>query len=98
MESMIFNFICLIRRDIRMPEKLKSRKFIMAIGAAIVVLLNDGLDLGIEKETVYTFTTIVAGWILGESYVDSKRIQNGGSASGQFNINEEHQGDQGPSV
>ena len=54
-------------------NKLKSRKFWMAVVTAVLIVLNDGLDLGIDTETVIAFAGIVATFIIGESAVDAKR-------------------------
>lgn len=54
-------------------SKLKSRKFILAVVGAILIILNDGLDLGIDSETVLAFAGLLAVWIGGESVVDAKR-------------------------
>lgn len=63
-----------------MKAKLTSRKFWLAVVSAILVVLNEGLDLGISNETVLAFAGIVITWILGETAVDVKRIkQNDGS-------------------
>lgn len=56
-----------------MKSKFKSRKFWMAVVTAVLIVLNDGLDLGIDKETVIAFAGIVATFILGEAAVDAKR-------------------------
>ena len=53
-----------------MKSKLLSRKFILAVVSALLVILNDGLDLGIDKDTVIAFAGIVATYIIGESAVD----------------------------
>ena len=59
-----------------MKQKFKSRKFWMAVVSAILVILNEGLDLGIDQDTVLTFAGLVATWILGESVVDATRAKN----------------------
>ena len=56
-----------------MSNKFKSRKFILAVVSAILIVLNDGLELGIDSNTVLAFAGIVATWIIGESAVDAKR-------------------------
>lgn len=56
-----------------MAKKFKSRKFILAVVTAVLIVLNDGLDLGIDSETVLAFAGIVAVWITGESVVDTAR-------------------------
>ena len=54
-------------------QKFKSRKFWMAVVTAILVVLNDGLDLGVDSDTVLAFAGIVATWNIGESAVDATR-------------------------
>lgn len=71
-------------------KKFTSRKFILAVTGAILIVLNDGLDLGIDSETVIAFAGLLATWIVGESAVDAKR------ASGKNKIDEP--GDTGPAV
>lgn len=61
-----------------MKEKFKSRKFWMAVVTAVLVVLNDGLDLGIDSETVLAFAGIVATFILGEAAVDASRVKKEG--------------------
>lgn len=58
-----------------MLQKLKSRKFIIAVVGAILIIANDGLDLGIESETVLAFAGLLATWIVGEAAVDAKRAE-----------------------
>lgn len=48
----------------------------MAVVTAILVVLNDGLDLGIERDTVIAFASLVISWILGESVVDATRAKS----------------------
>jgi hypothetical protein len=67
----------LLRRVKKMAKKFKSRKFILAVVTAVLIVLNDGLDLGIDSETVLAFAGIVAVWITGESVVDTARARKG---------------------
>lgn len=60
------------RRKILM-KKLKSRKFILAVVGAALIIANDGLDLGINSDTVLAFAGLLATWIVGEAAVDAKR-------------------------
>lgn len=53
-------------------EKLKSRKFWMAVVSAVLIVLNEGLGWGIPEETVMPFAALVLGWIFAEAYVDGK--------------------------
>ncbi|RCW44211.1 hypothetical protein [Paenibacillus prosopidis] len=54
-------------------RKFKSRKFILALVGAGLIIANDGLDLGIDSETVLAFAGLLATWIVGESAVDARR-------------------------
>ena len=54
-------------------EKLKSRKFWMAVIAAALIVANEGLGLDIPTDTVMAFAAVVIGYIFGEAYVDSHR-------------------------
>jgi len=71
-------------------NKFKSRKFWMAVISGVLVILNDGMDIGIDNQTVMAFAGIVMSFIFGEAYVDSKRT--GGKNDAQ------HFGDSGPAV
>ena len=51
-------------------ERLKSRKLWMAIVSAVLIILNEGLGWNIPSETVMSFTAVVLGYLLGQSYVD----------------------------
>ncbi len=56
-----------------MPEKLKSRKFWMAVVGGLLVVANEGLELGIDPQTVLNFSALVLGWIFAEAYVDGHK-------------------------
>ena len=79
-----------IRRESIQMKKFTSRKFILAVTGAILIVLNDGLDLGIDSDTVIAFAGLLATWIVGESAVDAKR------AGGSNKMDEP--GDTGPAV
>jgi len=66
-----------ITRRMKAMQKFKSRKFWMAVVTGGLVILNDGLDMGIDSQTVLAFAGLVATWILGESAVDAKRVAKG---------------------
>lgn len=63
----------------KMKSKWKSRKFWMSIIAALLVVANEGLDLGISSETVMTFAALVASFIFSEAYVDGKKKKDDGT-------------------
>ena len=56
-----------------MKSKFLSRKFLMALISAALVIANDGLNLGLDSNTIIAFGSIVVGWIIGESAIDAKR-------------------------
>ena len=56
-------------------EKLKSRKFWMAIATAILLVLREGLGWDIPTDTVMGFVAVVLGWIFAEAYVDGKHAE-----------------------
>lgn len=53
-------------------ERLKSRKFLMAVATALLMILNEGLELGIPTDVYGWIVGVVIAWILGESYIDGK--------------------------
>jgi hypothetical protein len=58
-------------------KKLLSRKFLLSVVSAVLIILNDGLDLGIDSDTVLAFAGLIATYILGESAVDiAKKPKN----------------------
>lgn len=59
------------RTSTEMSAKLKSRQFIMALATGILVVLDDGLDLGLPKETIMMVVAVVVGYIFGQSAVDA---------------------------
>lgn len=69
-----------------MKSKLLSRKFILAVVTAVLIVLNDGLDLGIDSQTVLAFAGIIATYIVGESAVDVARKPQGGKGNADFEV------------
>lgn len=63
-------------RRVKLMNKFKSRKFWMAVITGILIVLNDGLDLGIDQDTVLAFAGIMATFILGEAGVDALRTKS----------------------
>lgn len=55
-----------------MVDRLKSRKFLMAVAAAVLIVLNEGLGLGIPADAYGWFVGVVVAYILGEAYTDGK--------------------------
>ena len=54
----------------KLPERLKSRKFWVAVLTALGVFLNEALDLGVRQETLQELAIIVSAYLLGQSFVD----------------------------
>ena len=53
-----------------MLEKFKSRKFLLALGSALLVLLNEGLGFGIPEEAFNRLVALVVAYLLAEGAVD----------------------------
>lgn len=61
-----------------LPGKLQSRKFWVAIIGALFMVLNDGLGLGIDQETVEDTLKLLLAWIGVEGAADVvKGLRNG---------------------
>lgn len=54
-------------------EKLKSRKFWVAVLGALLIALNDQLEWGFTHESILGMVGIVMTYILGQSHVDAKK-------------------------
>lgn len=56
-----------------MSNKWKSRKFWSAVVGALVLVANEGLDLGLDRDTIMAFTGLILGYIFVEGQVDKAR-------------------------
>jgi len=54
-----------------MYRKFASRKFILAVVTAILIILNEGLGLGIPEEAVKQIVNVILGWIIVEGANDA---------------------------
>lgn len=54
-----------------MLDKLKSRKFWIAVLSGLLVLLNDQFGWGITPDTLNKFVTLMIGYLLAEGAVDA---------------------------
>jgi hypothetical protein len=54
---------------------LTSRKFWVAVGTILAIILSDILGVDLEPETVVTVVVAVAAYILGESWVDGRGVK-----------------------
>lgn len=53
-----------------MLERLRSRKLWAAIIAAVVIIADRQLSLGLDDTAVQSLTALVVAYILGQAYVD----------------------------
>lgn len=51
-------------------QKLTSRKFWLVILAAVFLILNDGLGMGLDEETITAFVILVLGYVGVEGAAD----------------------------
>ena len=56
-----------------MRNKMKSRKFWISVVGAVVLVLVDGLGIGIDREVILAAAGVIISFVLGESYIDSKK-------------------------
>lgn len=56
-------------------EKLKSRKFWVAIISAVAVAFADQFGIALDGETVLGFVGIVSSYLVGQSIVDKQKVQ-----------------------
>lgn len=56
-------------------SKLLSRKFIMALATGVLIILNDGLDMGLDSDTIMLVVGIVGGWIFVEGGTDIAKLR-----------------------
>jgi hypothetical protein len=59
--------------EVKRVDKLKSRKFWMAVVTAAVILINEGFEMDLPAEAIYSVAGIVITYILGQSAVDTKK-------------------------
>ena len=51
-------------------ERFKSRKFLMAIGAVVLVTLTDALGVKIDTQTYWSIVGLVVTYIVSEAAID----------------------------
>ena len=54
-------------------ERILSRKFLMSVVGAGLLIANEGLGLGIPEGIVLPFAALVIAYVLGESYIDAHK-------------------------
>lgn len=53
-------------------QRLKSRKFLLAIATVVLIILNEAVGLSIPEDAYWKIIAPVVAFILGESYIDGK--------------------------
>ncbi|MGI5927580.1 MAG: hypothetical protein ACOX8A_10475 [Thermacetogeniaceae bacterium] len=56
-------------------QKLTSRKFWVAVAAAIFIVLSEGLGLNVDRDLYWKIITLALGYIFGEAAVDVARAK-----------------------
>jgi len=51
-------------------QKLTSRKFWMVVVGAVFLVLNQGLNLGLDEETITAFIYLILGYVFAEGAAD----------------------------
>lgn len=54
-------------------QKWLSRKWLLVVATVALVVLNEGIGLGIPEEAYWAVVLPVIGYVFGESYVDANR-------------------------
>lgn len=56
-----------------MIEKFKSRKFLLSLASTLFIALTEVFGLDISAQTYWGIVGVVAAYVLGESYIDSRK-------------------------
>lgn len=64
------------KRRKKIMDKLKSRKLWMAIFGALLPIINEQFNLGLNSETVIASVGAIVVYIAGQAHVDSKKVGN----------------------
>lgn len=59
-----------------LKQKLSSRKFWAAVAGALLILANEGFNLGIPEDAYWKIVTLLLGYIFGEAAVDIARAKS----------------------
>ena len=56
-------------------QRLKSRKFLMALAAMLLIVVNEMVGLNIPDDAYWAIVLPVIAYILGEAYTDGKAAE-----------------------
>lgn len=59
----------------KIPEKLKSRKFILAAVSMILILADRVFSLDLPTELELALVAVIIAYIGGETLIDKKRVE-----------------------
>lgn len=59
-------------------DRLKSRKFLMALAAILLIIINEMIGLNIPPDAYWAIVLPVIAYILGEAYTDGKNKESRG--------------------
>lgn len=65
-------------------DKLKSRKLWMAIFGALLPIINEEFNLGLNTDTVIASVGAIIAYIIGQAHVDAKK----GANDAKYTIND----------
>lgn len=68
--------VTILRRK-KLMDKLKSRKLWMAIFGALLPIINEEFNLGLNADTVIASVVAIVGYVLGQAHVDAKKVESG---------------------
>lgn len=56
-----------------MQKGINTSEFWLVVIGAAITIANDGLGLGLDRETIMTFAAMIASYAGGRSYVKAKQ-------------------------
>lgn len=56
-------------------QKLKSRKFWVAVASSAFIILSEGLGFNVDQELYWKIVALALGYIFGETAVDIARAK-----------------------
>lgn len=63
-------------KEAGMPQKLRSRKFWVAVVGAFLIIANEGLGWNLPADTITQFAIVLISYIAAEGAVDMVRTLN----------------------
>jgi hypothetical protein len=73
-KSLLLSRVVTILRRKKNMDKLKSRKLWMGIFGALLPIINEEFNLGLNTDTVIASVGAIIAYIIGQAHVDSKKV------------------------